>query len=171
MLPAESDLIDAARCGDRRAFERLYRRHVGRVYATCLRLSGDPVAAEELTQETFIRAWRRLDSYRAAAPFAAWLRRLTINVALSDKRSHMRRLARVRPVAELEGTARSWQPGTSLDLERAVAALPPKARHVFVLRNIEGLSHREIAQLTGTSEGTSKAQLHRARRLLQEALS
>jgi RNA polymerase sigma-70 factor (ECF subfamily) len=168
--PTEADLVSAAAAGDRRAFEALYRAHTGRIYAVCLRLCGDAVTAEELTQEAFVRGWRNLGSCRGA--FGAWMRRLAINTALNDRRSHARRLARVAPTGSPGALAgRSGGQGAAYDLERAIAGLPSGARHVFVLREIEGLTHAEIAALTGTSEGTSKAQLHRARALLREALS
>lgn len=168
---ADLALVRAAQAGDRGAFEQLYRRHVARVHAICLRLSADATVAEELTQDTFVRAWQRLDALRSDA-FGAWVRRVAARVALDDRRSHQRRLARVVPDGQPGATAgTSSSPGTALDLERAVRGLPPKARHVFVLREIEGLTHQEIAELCGVTAGTSKAQLHRARKLLRETLS
>jgi len=165
-----ADLVAAARRGDRRAFEALYRQHVGAVNALCLRLSGDVTIAEDVTQEVFVRAWRKLDSFRGDAPFGAWLRRLAVNAALNDRRSHSRRLARVVPIAAPERAGVRRTPGAAMDLERAVAALPPKARHVFVLAAIEGWTHAEVARELGVTEGTSKAQLYQARKSLREAL-
>jgi RNA polymerase sigma-70 factor (ECF subfamily) len=170
---AEWRLVQDARAGDLRAFERLYRDHERRVFALCLRLSSNPDLAEELTQEVFIRAWRKLGSFRGESAFSSWLYPLTVNVALSERRSRMRRLARVFPtddVAALETPQRPPTPETGFDLERAMAALPAGARAVFVLHDVEGRTHEEIASLLGLAPGTSKAQLHRARRLLREAL-
>jgi RNA polymerase sigma-70 factor (ECF subfamily) len=171
---AEWRLVQDARSGDLRAFERLYRDHERRVFALCLRLSSNPELAEELTQEVFIRAWRKLASFRGRSAFSSWLYPLTVNVARSERRSRMRRLARVFPtddVAVLEPPAPPPTPETAFDLEKAMAALPPGARAVFVLHDVEGRTHEEIASLLGLAPGTSKAQLHRARRLLREALA
>ena len=162
-------LVRAAKRGDRGAFEALYHRHVGRVYAICRRLSADPVVAEELTQDAFFRAWERLATLRTDA-FGGWIRQLTVRLALDDRRAHQRRVARVVTSEHAEGQGEP-SPGVTLDLERAVALLPAKARHVFVLNEVEGLTHAEIASLTGVSVGTSKAQLHRARQLLRELLA
>jgi RNA polymerase sigma-70 factor (ECF subfamily) len=170
---AEWRLIQDARAGDLRAFERLYRDHERRVFALCLRLSSNPDLAEELTQEVFIRAWKKLGTFRGQSAFSSWLYPLTVNVALSERRSRMRRLARVFPtddVATLETPPRPPTPEAGFDLERAMATLPAGARAVFVLHDVEGRTHEEIASLLGLAPGTSKAQLHRARRLLREAL-
>lgn len=165
-------LVAAARGGDRAAFEALYRAHVGRVYAIARRLGGDLGVADDITQRTFVRAWERLSELRG--PFGAWLRRIAVRMALDDVRSHRRRDARVTLSREgkVEGAdPRVPGPGARLDLERAIHLLPPKARHVFVLREIEGWSHADIALALKISEGTSKAQVHRARALLRERLS
>lgn len=161
------------------AFEELYRAHSGRVYALCLRMAGDAARAEDLAQETFVRAWQRLHSFRGASAFSTWLHRLTVNVVISWMRKRRRRtereLASTAPAADIAGAVALAVPpsrtGTRLDLEGAIAALPPRARAVFVLYEIEGRSHREIAALTGMAEGTSKTHLHRARRQLREALA
>jgi len=147
-----TDLIHRAQQGDRTAFEALYRAHSGRVYALCLRLTADRALAEERTQDAFVRAWERLATFRGESAFSSWLYRLTVNEVLLERRA-------------IGGA------GIALDLERAVAALPPGAREVFVLHDVEGYRHEEIAQLTGIAVGTSKAQLFRARRLLREALN
>jgi RNA polymerase sigma-70 factor (ECF subfamily) len=169
----EQDLVRRAQGGEMAAFEALYRAHLGRVYGLCLRMAADPHRAEELTQETFIRAWRRLGTYRGEGSFWGWLRRLTVNVVLAERRSRLRRSAWERPEADpsrLESPDPPDRPDWRRDLESAIAALPPRARAVFVLHDVEGFRHAEIATFTGTSPGTSKAQLHRARRLLREAL-
>lgn len=165
------DPVARAAAGDRAAFETVYREHAGRVYALCLRLAGDAVRAEEYTQDVFVRAWQRLASFRGDAAFTSWLHRLTVNVVLQDRRAERRRLRRVEPTDDLSGL-----PGTRdqiaarLDLETAIATLPNGARQVFVLYDVEGYGHAEIARLLGIAEGTSKAHLHRARRLLRKAL-
>jgi RNA polymerase sigma factor (sigma-70 family) len=180
-MPADANaLIHRAQQGDQAAFAALYREHVGRVHALCLRLTADPARAEELTQDAFVRAWERLPSFRGESAFSSWLYRLTVNVVWLELRTTRRRAARVfttddparleRP-GETAGAERgAGALGLSLDLERAVATLPAGARAVFVLHDIEGYRHEEIARLTGIAVGTSKAQLFRARRLLREAL-
>lgn len=166
-------LTGRAAAGDVSAFERLYRAHVGRVYALCLRMAGDPHVAEELAQEAFIRAWQKLESFRGASAFSTWLHRLTVNVVLG----HLRKAGRLQVLdderaADLvaDQPETSAHPGRAIDLERAIAELPAGARTVFVLHDVEGFRHHEIARLMGIAEGTSKAQLHRARKLLRKAL-
>ena len=170
---AEWRLVQDAQAGDLVAFERLYRDNERRVFALCMRLSSDPALAEELTQEVFIRAWRKLGSFRGHSAFSSWLYPLTVNVALAERRSRRRRLARIVPTPDgdtPEGPALPATPEAGFDLEKAMAALPPGARNVFVLHDVEGRTHDEIASLLGLAAGTSKAQLHRARKLLREAL-
>ncbi len=171
---SERDAVARASRGDVAAFERLYRANVGRVHALCQRMTGDSSLAEELTQQAFVRAWQKLASFRGASAFSTWLHRLTVNVVLGHRRSSARREARVA-VSGDEGFAdpRGYEesPGNVVDLERAIASLPESARTVFVLHDVEGFRHREIAEATGIAEGTSKAQLHRARTLLRKALS
>ena len=171
---AEWRLVQDAQAGDLAAFERLYRENERRVFALCMRLSSDPALAEELTQEVFIRAWRKLGSFRGQSAFSSWLYPLTVNVALTERRSRRRRLARIVPtddVTTLEPKAPAPTPETGFDLEKAMVGLPPGARRVFVLHDVEGRTHEEIASLLGLAPGTSKAQLHRARKLLREALA
>lgn len=171
---AERRLVEAARAGDLVAFERLYRENERRVFALCLRLSSDPTLAEELTQDVFVRAWKKLDTFRGDSALSSWLHPIAVNVALSERRSRRRRLARVvatDDVAALERPQPPPAPEKGFDLEKAMAALPPGARAVFVLHEVEGRTHEEVAALLGLAPGTSKAQLHRARRLLREALA
>lgn len=173
-LEAGGSLVERAARGDVDAFEELYRENVGRVYLLCLRMCGDPSRAEELARETFIRAWRKLGSFRGASAFSTWLHRVAVNVVLGDRRSAMRREARMKPAGDdlsHDLLAAEPCPGQALDLERSIAALPEGARTVFVLHDVEGYRHKEIARLTGVAEGTSKAQLHRARKLLRKALA
>ena len=175
------DLVERAKAGDADAYEQLYRENVGRIYAVCLRMARNRTVAEDLTQEAFIRAWQKLNSFRGDSQFSTWLHRLTVNVVLADRRSQGKRWALLMGTDELEpyeGAASRAAPlgsegrskGAHLDLEEAIAGLPDGARKVFVLYEIEGYRHEEIAQATGTAVGTSKAQLHRARKLLREAL-
>jgi RNA polymerase sigma-70 factor (ECF subfamily) len=170
----EPRLVDRATRGDVSAFETLYRGSVGKVFALCLRMCGERSLAEELTQEAFVRAWQKLPSFRGESAFSTWMHRLTVNVVLGHFRSTGRRQHRELAAGEAwfaEGTATAEHPGTSVDLERAIAALPDGARTVFVLHDVEGYKHTEIADATGIAVGTSKAQLSRARQLLRKALA
>lgn len=163
--------VARARSGDLKAFEDLYRKHASRVYALCLRMTADPTRAEDHTQETFVRAWQKLDTFRGETGFAAWVSRVAINVVRSAWRGSGRHARRERPMDALETPAVSTPHGTALDLERAIAGLPAGAREVFVLHDVEGYRHDEVADLLDVTVGTSKSQLHRARRLLREALN
>jgi RNA polymerase sigma-70 factor, ECF subfamily len=168
-------LIQGAREGDVPSFEALYRTHAPRVYALCLRMAGDPVQAEEWAQEAWVRAWERLGSFRGESAFSTWIYRLTTNLILDRRRGDRRwkdRFESVEDYAPFETPDRSVQlhTGTRMDLERAVAELPEGARTVFVLYDVEGYRHQEIADRLGVAEGTVKAQLHRARKMLREAL-
>ncbi len=168
------EIVHRARAGDEAAFERLYAQHVGRVYALCLRLAGDPVEAESLTQDVFVSAWRGLPSFRGESTLTTWLHRLAVNALLGRRRGDQRREARVRLAAEpaeLPGAVTPPAPVEArIDLERAIAALPAGARLILVLHDIEGYTHEEIAEMCGVAVGTTKAQLHRARSLLRERL-
>jgi RNA polymerase sigma-70 factor (ECF subfamily) len=173
-LPAQEDVIARAQAGDEQAFEHLYRENLGRVYALCLRMTGDRTDAEELTQEAFVRAWKKLGSFRGESAFSTWLHRLTVNLVLTEFRTRSRRRERVALTDDLsrhDMPAPSNAPRERVDLEQAIAALPEGARHVFVLYEIEGYKHDEIADMMGIASGTTKAQLHRARKLLREALT
>ncbi|NUO76188.1 MAG: sigma-70 family RNA polymerase sigma factor [Lysobacter sp.] len=171
----DRDLVGAAARGETAAFETLYRRHAGRVHGVIARLVGHHGArAEDLTQEAFVRAWQALPAFRFESAFSTWLHRLAVNTALMELRSR-----RSKPleegdedVFELVGSADSAGHVTalSMDLERAVASLPPRARAVLVLYDVEGWKHEEIAAELGMAVGSSKAQLHRARGLLRERL-
>lgn len=167
-------LVEQAQAGDQSAFEALYRLHVGRVNALCRRMLGNPGWAEDVVQDAFVRAWLMLGGFRHESSFGSWLYRLTVNVALLELRTTKRRHSRVvtcENVTEFEKNRESTAtPESALDLEKAVASLPEQARIVFVLHEIEGYQHEEIAQMLGTAVGTSKAQLHRARQLLRERL-
>jgi RNA polymerase sigma-70 factor (ECF subfamily) len=171
----DSELVQRASAGDRAAFEELYRRHRDRIYGLLWRLAGgDAALAEDLLQEAFVRAWRKLDSFRGDSRFATWLHRLSANVALTDRRTRVRKVGRETPLDDaIERVAtgeRDVPAPEQMDLEAAIAGLPERARAVLVLYDIEGYSHAEVAELTGMAIGSSKAQLHRARRLVREDL-
>ena len=171
---ATLDIVRRAQAGDVDAFELLYREHAGRIYALCLRLmASDSADATELMQDVFIRAWRRLTTFRGECAFSSWLHRLAVNTMLENARGDRRRIARVLPMddtSRLEGAARSTGVDLKMDMEDAIASLPKGARLAFVLHDVEGYQHQEIAEQLGVSVGTIKAQLHRARRLLRERL-
>jgi RNA polymerase sigma-70 factor, ECF subfamily len=178
-LPSgDGALVDRARNGDRDAFEGLYRAHAARVYALCLRLTADVAEANELTQDVFIRAWKALPEFRGEADITTWLHRIAVNGMLQRRRSDRRRAARVALADDRDEDAHALQQGstsardvgTAIDLERAIASLPPGVRRAFVLHDVEGYTHGEIATLTGLAAGTLRAQLHRARQLLIKAL-
>jgi len=173
--PADTDdnaLVRSAVAGSQAAFEQLYRRHVRRVYGAIWRLLGGAEArAQELTQDAFVRAWQALPGFRGDSAFGTWLYRLAINTALMDLR------ARAGGAAEEIGedaltlhAAPTSAVGLGIDLTALVAGLPPRARAVLVLFDIEGWSHEEIAERLGMAVGSSKAQLHRARGLLRHRL-
>ena len=168
-----AELARRAQTGDAAAFERLYRLHATHVRAICLRLCADGQRAEEAAQDAWVRAWERLAQWRGDAAFGTWLHRLTVNVVLESFRAERRRIARVTLAEdedEVDAPIPSREPGDALDLERAIARLPRGARTVFVLHDVEGYQHSEIAAMTGLAEGTLRAQLCRARRLLMGML-
>ena len=170
---AETDLVQRAQGGELGAFETLYRDHVGRVFAICRRMTGDHTRAEELTQETFLRAWTRLRTFRPGHPLRPWLGKVAVNVVLSDRRSRARREGKEdlrEDFSTFGDTPAALHAGGGVDLERAIALLPPRARATFVLHDVEGYRHDEVADLLGVTVGTCKAQLHRARKMLREAL-
>ena len=167
----DAQLIRAILDGDPRAFERLYRREVGRVHALCLRLTNHPAMAEELTQEAFVHAWRKLELFRGESKFSTWLYRLTTNLVLDKLRLKKHNFEKA--MTELDDTIPTI--GEKLDerrdLENGIASLPDGARTVFVLYELEGHSHEEIGNMIGVAPGTSKAQLHRAKKLLKNWLT
>ncbi|WP_167032371.1 sigma-70 family RNA polymerase sigma factor [Luteibacter sp. SG786] len=176
-LPAASsddDIVRAAVAGDRKAFETLYRRHADRVYGAVLRLAAfDHARAEDLTQEAFVRAWQKLEGFRFESAFGTWVYRLAVNVALMSIRA--RNADPVSIVADdhlpdMMDTDNPVRAFEREELEQAIAALPPRARAVLVLHDVEGWKHEEIAVELSMAVGSSKAQLHRARGLLRRAL-
>jgi RNA polymerase sigma-70 factor (ECF subfamily) len=170
---ASPDLIEEAKSGNHRAFAEIYRIHVGRVYGICLRLLGDRSRAEEVTQQVFIRLWTKLASFRGESSFGSWLFRIALNVALSELKASASMQFQVSSLDDLpikSVSQESCSQETRMDIENAIAALPMGARVIFVLHEIEGLNHKDIAEKLGLANGTCKAQLSRARKLLREAL-
>jgi RNA polymerase sigma-70 factor, ECF subfamily len=166
MNDIEADVALAAR-GDAQAFERVYRASVPRVHALARRILGE-AQADDATQEVFVRAWKKLSTYRGESAFATWLHRLALHVILDrDRQRRAERIVAEAPEPADEPAARDdWR----LDLGSAVAQLPDGARQVFVLHDVEGHLHEEIATLLDVTVGTSKSQLHRARMLLRRSL-
>lgn len=196
LVPSDRDgelaLARRAAGGDDAAFEQIYRAHSARVHAICTRMSGSRQRAAELTQDVFVHVWKRLGTWRGESALSSWIYRLTVNLVLSNVRGEQRRqrheMTEDQPnTGDRPGPASrpgdvghgaldmaTTKPASvheAIDLERAIATLPPGARTVFVLHDVEGYQHDEIAKMTGTAEGTSRAQLHRARKLLIEALN
>jgi RNA polymerase sigma-70 factor, ECF subfamily len=163
--------VERAAAGDAAAFERIYRRHVPRVHGMCRRmLSGEE--SDDVTQEVFIRAWEKLALFRGDAAFGTWLYRLAVNVILARRQSRTTYRERfgggdpdVIPLA-----ARRDRPDLRLDVEAAIDTLPAGAREIFLLHDVEGFTHEEIAGMLKVSAGTSKSQLHRARMSLRRYL-
>ena len=170
---ADADAIDAALAasGDGHAFERLYRRHVTRVYNLARRMlgGGDP---DEVTQEVFVRTWRKLGTFRGEAAFGTWLHRVAVNVILAHRAARGRERQRDDQGEATLDLLPSRPSGRedSLDFEKAMVRLPDGARQVFVLHDVEGYKHEEIAGMLAISTGTSKSQLHHARMALRRYL-
>jgi RNA polymerase sigma-70 factor (ECF subfamily) len=169
----EWEWVRGARQGDHSSFEQLYRLYSGTVYGLCLRLSRRPQEAEEMTQEAFVRAWERLDTFQQPGHFGAWIKRVAVNLTISARRTRARQgepLPLFEDYAVTGDALADPNAGARVDLEKAIGALPDGARTVFVLHDIHGYRHREIAEMTGIAQGTAKAQLHRARKRLRELL-
>jgi RNA polymerase sigma-70 factor (ECF subfamily) len=167
------DDVALAAEGDTGAFERIYHAHLSRVHNLARRMAG-PEAADELTQDVFVRVWQKLRTFRGEASFTTWLHRLAVNVIIERFRTlgtaRDRFLADGAPVLERMPARSTGRHDTRMDLEQAMKRLPPGARAVFVLHDIEGYRHDEIGTLLGVSVGTSKSQLHRARMTLRTQL-
>jgi RNA polymerase sigma-70 factor (ECF subfamily) len=159
---AEATLVEAARRGDMRAFERLYRMHSGRVMGVCLRMCRRRDVAEDCVQQTFIRAWRNLSAFEGRSAFGTWLHRIAVNEVLSYARNHGTRTEAGDPIEETEEAPSSlpaeFDAAEVVDVERALASLPEGARHVMVLQAVYGYSHEEVAEM------------HRGRKLLRERM-
>lgn len=178
--PTEAEAIELAKQGDGEAFEVLYNLHKRRVYSLCLRMTANTAEAEDLTQEAFLQLFRKIATFRGESAFSTWLHRMAVNVVLM----HLRKKG--LPIVPLEDTLESdedptkREPGAAdpalagsvdrLQLERAVGALPPGYRTIFVLHDVEGFEHNEIAGMVGCSIGNSKSQLHKARLKLRDLL-
>jgi len=177
----EADLIERAKLGDAQAFQALYDKHKRRVYSLCLRMTANTAEAEDLTQEAFLQLYRKIATFRGESAFSTWLHRLSVNVVLM----HLRK--KNLPVVSLEETTQAGEEDTPkkdfgaedlalagsidrLQLQKAVDDLPPGYRTIFVLHDVEGYEHNEIASIVGCSIGNSKSQLHKARMKLRDLL-
>jgi RNA polymerase sigma-70 factor, ECF subfamily len=165
-------LIERARKGDSRAFERLYRDHVGRVHGLCLRMTRNPDQAADCAQDTFIKAWKALPRFEARASFSTWLHRIAVNTVLEKRRGPARHEVAVEDPTEYETDVSAVldTPVEEEELEAAIQSLPQGARDALVLCGVYGYEHSEAAGMLGIAVGTCKAQLHRARGLLRDRL-
>ncbi len=189
LLARDVDWAEKSAAGDRHAFEQIYRNYQNRVYGLSLRLTGDIIEAEQLTQDTFVKAWFAIGGFTGRGQLGGWLGRVATNLWRDRHRSRTRRQQLAadalvekgtepgqEPMATLSGAARTRPDGvipllTAMDLERCIARLPAGGRQVYVLHEIEGYTHREIAELLQVAIGTVKAQLHRSRKLLRVMLT
>jgi RNA polymerase sigma-70 factor (ECF subfamily) len=172
----EIELVLKAGAGDHSKFKVLFDNNVNRIYAFCLRMCSNVQAAEELTQDVFVKAWEKLGSFRGESKFSTWLHRIAINEFLMQKRTEKRYMQRVVQTENIqdydgEGGRNDFHFNTNIDIENAISTLPEQAKIVFILHDIHGYQHKEIAGLMNIETGTSKAHLHRARKLLREELS
>ncbi|MGE3401038.1 MAG: RNA polymerase sigma factor [Vicinamibacterales bacterium] len=170
------ELVDRCRAGDTAAFEELYRRHSGRLFNLVLRMAGSVEAAEDLLQEVFLQVHRKLAGFRGDSTLATWLYRLAMNHCLDYLRGREARMGRVTGSIDEEDAAEPVAPApvgpvTRMDLERAIAQLPAGCRAAFLLHDVEGFEHREVAAMLDISEGTSKSQVHKARMKLRAILA
>jgi RNA polymerase sigma-70 factor (ECF subfamily) len=175
---ADLELAQRCRHGDAAAFEELYRAHAGRIYNLVLRMAGSATDAEDLLQDVFLHAHRKLGSFRGDSSLGTWLYRLAVNQCLDALRGRQARMARTTDSIDADGSIEpaAVSPAvptaiSRLDLERAIAKLPDGCRAAFVLHDVEGFEHNEVAKLLGVSEGTSKSQVHKARMKLRAMLS
>jgi RNA polymerase sigma-70 factor (ECF subfamily) len=170
-LTDEADWIARAQRSDSKTFERLYRMHIDRVYGLCLRMTGNVSEAEDCAQDAFIQAWNKLDLFRGESAFGTWLHRIAVNAVLGRMRKSKREKDRIQIAFEQSSAPITVADnGEMRDLSEAVDRLPEGARHVFVLHAVYGYSHEETGNMLEIATGTSKAQLHRARRLLAQQL-
>jgi RNA polymerase sigma-70 factor (ECF subfamily) len=172
---SDARLVAAARRGDMKAFERLYRGHSARVYGLCLRMTRSPDIAEDCVQLAFVRAWRNLQAFEGRSAFGTWIHRIAVNEVLSHARNHGTRAESdeelvVEKVESPNEGEQEFDAMDVMDMERALQTLPQGARHAMVLQAIYGYSHEEVAEMLGIAVGTCKAQVHRARRLLRERM-
>jgi RNA polymerase sigma-70 factor (ECF subfamily) len=174
---AELELVERCRSGELGAFEELYRTHSGRLYSLAVRMLGNPADAEDLLQEIFLSAHRKLDSYRGEAALGTWLYRLAMNQILDHVRSRAARSGQLTDglddaslLADASGHRLADRAIDRIDLERAMLELPAGCRAAIVLHDVEGLEHREVSEVLGIAEGTSKSQVHKARLRLRGLL-
>jgi RNA polymerase sigma-70 factor, ECF subfamily len=176
---SDAVLVEAARRGDMRAFERLYRLHSGKVLGLCLRMTRQREIAEDCVQQTFVRAWRNLAAFEGRSAFGTWLHRIAVNEVLTNARNRgTRHEGSSLPTAEededpfdnIGDASVAADSSDVMDMEKALASLPEGSRHVVVLQAVYGYSHEEVAEMLGVAVGTCKAQLHRGRKLLRERL-
>ncbi len=177
MIRAEQELVERCRAGDEAAFEELYHQHASRVFNLARRMTGSPEQAEDLLQEAFLQAYRKIGAFRGDSSISTWLYRVATNICLDYLRSREGQMARrsdfldehvsAEPAAAPDGLGVVGR----MDLERAIAQLPPAARAAFLLHDVEGFEHREIATILGISDGTSKSQVHKARLRLRALLA
>ena len=178
--PSENEIIERAKQGDAEAFEALYHLHKRRVYSLCLRMTANTAEAEDLTQEAFLQLFRKISTFRGESAFSTWLHRMAVNVVLMRLRKKGLPLVSLEETMETEEDTPKKEPGAAdlvltgsidrLQLQRAVDELPPGYRTIFVLHDVEGYEHNEIAGLVGCSIGNSKSQLHKARMKLRDLL-
>jgi RNA polymerase sigma-70 factor (ECF subfamily) len=169
----ELELVEQAKRGDERAFRSLYETNVDRIYRLAYRMAGEEALAMDFTQEAFVKAWNRLDQFRGDAAFSTWLHSITVSVALNGLRKVDRHRKRERSLEDAAYVATSrpvTEPGVRERIEEAVNGLPEIYRTVFLMHDLEGFSHGEIASALDVAEGTSKARLSRARAKLRETL-
>ena len=170
----DPDAVDAtlAASGDAHAFERLYRGHLSRISSLVRRMLSDDDDPDDVIQDVFVRAWQKLGTFRGEAAFGTWLHRLAVNVILGRRETlGIRRQRHLEGDAVLETVpSRRTTPEIAMDFEAAIERLPDGARQVFVLHDVEGYRHEEIAEMLGLATGTSKSQLHRARMALRQHL-
>jgi len=177
---SEAEAIERAKQGDAEAFESLYHLHKRRVYSLCLRMTANTAAAEDLTQEAFLQLFRKIGTFRGESAFSTWLHRMAVNVVLMQLRKKGLAVVPLEETIESEDESPRKEPGAEdvrlagsidrLQLEHAIAALPPGYRAVFLLHDVEGYEHNEIARIVGCSIGNSKSQLHKARMKLRDLL-
>ena len=177
---SEAEAIERAKQGDEEAFEALYHLHKRRVYSLCLRMTANTAAAEDLTQEAFLQLFRKIGTFRGESAFSTWLHRMAVNVVLMQLRKKGLTLVSLEETMETEEESPKKEPGAEdvrlagslnrLQLEQAIGDLPPGYRMVFLLHDVEGYEHNEIAEMVGCSIGNSKSQLHKARMKLRELL-
>jgi RNA polymerase sigma-70 factor (ECF subfamily) len=177
---SEANAIERAKQGDADAFEALYDLHKRRVYSLCLRMTANTAAAEDLTQEAFLQLFRKIGTFRGESAFSTWLHRMAVNVVLMQLRKKGLPIVPLEENIETEEETPKKELGSDdprlagsidrMQLERSIASLPPGYRMIFLLHDVEGYEHNEIAEMVGCSIGNSKSQLHKARMKLREIL-